>query len=196
MPAESRYSVAATWLEPIALLGASSRARGVSDEMRARMKPWVIAASARYRVARELRDLETQSVALGLLREAAFFALCGLEATDPATVVARSSKEAWQRFDALPSKPAGAPEQLALVRDAFGNDDALAMDLVLPSEANDLRLAAEACVAWLLTLVEVRTPAQLARARLVRSALALLGLVVIVWGIVAYCLALTAIEPR
>jgi hypothetical protein len=61
---------------------------------------------------------------------------------------------------------------------------------------NQLRLAAEASVAWLLSLVEVRTLPELTRARLIRIALAVVGLVVIVWGLVAYWLSLTAIEPR
>jgi hypothetical protein len=187
----------ASWLEPIALLGASRRASKLSEAARARMKPWVEAAQARCKVARELRDLQTQSVALGLLKEAAFFALCALEAEESvAESGASSPKEAWQRFAARAEPPPGAPEQLAQVRAAFSaDDDALSLDQIAPREANELRLAAESTVAWLLRLVEIRKPAQLARARLVRCALAAVGLIVVVWGLVAYWLSLSALEP-
>ncbi len=197
MAAESSQSVALAWLEPVVLLSASSRAARLSTEARARMKPWVVAAQSRFRVARELRDPETQTVALGLLREAAFFALCALEAVDSSVdSAARSPAQAWERFDALPQKPPGAPEQLGLVRAAFGTNDALSVDLVPSSSANELRLSAEQSVAWLLSLVEVRTPPELARARLIRLALALLGLAVVLWGIVAYWLSLAALAPH
>jgi hypothetical protein len=195
MATESAKST--SWLEPLALREASQRARQFSDDERARMKPWVVAAQSRFRVARELRDPETQTVALGLLREAAFFALCALEvsasADDPA---ASSPQQAWQRFDELAEKPAGAPEQLALVRSAFGTDDALSVDRVPSHQANELRLAGEASVAWLLSLVEIRTLPELTRVRLIRVALMVVGLVVIAWGLIAYWLSLTAIEPR
>jgi hypothetical protein len=186
-----------SWLEPALLVAASRRALKLSDEARARMKPWVAAAQARFQVARELRDPQTQRVALALLKEAAFFALCALEAADPTLeAVARSPKEAWQRFEALPEPASGAPDQLALVRVAFSSDDALSVDLIPPGKANELRLAAEACVAWLLTLAEIRTPVELSHARLVRSAFAFLGLLVIGWGLAAYWLSLSALEPR
>jgi hypothetical protein len=197
MAAESSQSAVLAWLEPVALLGASRRAARLSTEARARLQPWVVAAQSRFRVARELRDAETQTVALALLREAAFFALCALEAVEStADSPKRSPAQAWERFDALPQKPPGAPEQLGLVRAAFGTDAPLSVDLVPPSAANELRLAAEESVAWLLSLVEVRTPPELARARVIRSALALVGLVVVVWGLVAYWLSLAALEPR
>lgn len=186
------------WLEPTLLLAASRRAAQLSDEARARMKPWVLAARARFQVARELRDAETQTVALGLLREAAFFALSALEAAHSAAdLAARSPRAAWQRFDTLvePSALSGAPEQLQLVRAAFGTDDALSVERLRPREANELRLAAEASVSWLLGLVEIRTAAQLARARWLRSGLALLSLVLIGWGLVAYWLSLAALAP-
>ena len=189
--------LSASWLEPLALLGASRRASKLSEEARTRMKPWVEAAQARFKVARELRDAQTQSVALGLLKEAAFFALCALEAADSAPESAsRSAKEAWQRFDARAEPPLGAPEQLAQVRAAFSvDDDALSLDRVAPREANELRLAAESTVAWLLRLVEIRRPAQIARVRLVRCALAAVGLIAVVWGLVAYWLSLSALQP-
>jgi hypothetical protein len=188
----------ASWLEPLALLGASRRAGKLSDEARARMRPWVEAAQARYKVARELRDAQTQSVSLGLLKDAAFLALCALEAADSAPEPGPSSaREAWQRFDARAEPPFGAPEELARVRAAFAAEgDALSLDRIAPREANELRLAAESTVAWLLSLVEIRDPRQIARARLVRCALAAVGLVLVVWGLVAYWLSLSALEPR
>jgi hypothetical protein len=186
-----------SWLEPVVLIHASERACKVSAEARARMKPWVVAAQARFRVARELRDPETQTVALGLLKEAAFLALCGLEAAESAgEPQARSSNEAWQQFEARAGTPSGAPEQLALVRAAFSTDDPLSLDRVAPRRANELRLAAEASVAWLLALAEIRTQSELSRARLVRSVLGLLGAVLIGWGLIAYWLSLTALEPH
>ena len=182
-----------SWLEPAFLVAASRRAVQLPDAARARMKPWVVGAQARFRVARELRDAESQVVALGLLREAAFFALCALELREPAREIpSRSAAEAWEHFGA----PADAPERLALVREAFGAADALSVDLIEPSQANDLRLAAEASVAWLLSLAEIRTPAELTRARLIRVALAVLGFVVIAWGLVAYWFSLLEIAPR
>jgi hypothetical protein len=185
------------WLEPALLVAASRRAEQLSDEARARMKPWVVAAQARFRVARELRDSDTQSVALGLLKEAAFFALCALQAADPAhETAARSPKEAWLSCPALADMAPGAPEQLALVRAAFSTDEALSIDRMAPRQANELRLAAEASVAWLLMLAEIRTPAELSHARLVRLALAVVGVVLTGWVLVAYWLSLTAIEAH
>jgi hypothetical protein len=198
VPVVLENPLVASWLEPLALLGAARRASKVSEEARTRMQPWVEAAQARYKVARELRDSQTQSVALGLLKEAAFFALCALETMDSAPAPsARSAQEAWQRFDARAEPPLGAPEQLAQVRAAFCADgDALSLDRIAPREANELRLAAETTVAWLLSLVEIRKPAQIARARLVRCTLAVVGLVVVVCCLVAYWLSLGALEPR
>ena len=181
------------WLEPALLVAASRRAVQLSDTARARMRPWVVASRARSSAARQLRDAETQVVALGLLREAAFFALCALELADPACQSAsRSSAEAWQRFVA----PEGAPEQLALVRSTFSAADPLSVDRLEPRQANQVRLAAESTVAWLLALAEIRTPSELARARLVRVALAVLCFVVFAWGLVAYWLSLLELAPR
>jgi hypothetical protein len=186
-----------SWFEPLLLREASQRAQQFSNDARARMAPWVVAAQVRFRVARELRDPETQAVALALLKEAAFFALCALEVSTLAEEPPASSpRQAWQRFDERAEKPPGAPEQLALVRSAFGTVDALSVDRVPQHQANELRLAAEASVAWLLTLVEIRTLPELTRARWIRIALALVGLLLIVWGLVAYWSSLTAIEPR
>jgi len=188
------------WFEAVALRAASRRAAKLSTEARARMKPWVVGARARYRVARELRDAASQVVALGLLKEAALFALRALEcASSELTSAAGSPQQAWQRFESLADEPPGAPEQLTMVRAAFSTDDALSLDLIAASqanEANELRLAAEASVAWLLSLVEIRTPAELVRARLVRSALAVLAIVAVSSCLVAYWLSLRALEPR
>jgi hypothetical protein len=59
-----------------------------------------------------------------------------------------------------------------------------------------VRLAAESTVAWLLALAEIRTTSELARARLVRVALAALCFVVCAWGLVAYWLSLLELAPR
>src|SRR5256885_1336296 len=124
-----------SWLEPTLLFAASRRAAQLSDEARARMKPWVLAARARFQVARELRDAETQTVALGLLREAAFFALSALEARHSAIDSSgRSAQAAWSRFDALveASDSNAAPDQFPLVRAAFSADDVLAFERLPP----------------------------------------------------------------
>jgi hypothetical protein len=181
------------------LFAASRRAGKLSDEERARMKPWVAAAQARFGVARELRDPETQNVALALLEQASFFALCALQAdstSESLEVLASSPKEAWQSVEARADLPPGAVEQLGFVLAAFSSDNPLSVERMPPQQANELRLAAETSVAWLLTLAEVRSPSELYRARFVRSALALLGLVLIAWGLIAYWLSLTALEPR
>jgi len=186
-----------SWLEAVLLLGAARRAATLSDEARARVKPWADAAQARFRVARELRDAATQRVALGLLRDSAFFALCALEAArSPLESAPRSAAEAWQRFDTLAEPPRHPPEQLALVRTAFEKGEPLALDLLPARAADELRLAAEAVVAWLLGSIEVRTVAELARARVVRTALALAALAIVVWGLLSYWLSLAALAPR
>jgi hypothetical protein len=184
-------------LEPVTLLEASRRAHRLSDEARARMAPWVEAAQARFKVARELRDRESQRVTLGLLRDTCFFALCGLEAAaaEPRALPV-SAAEAWRRFESRTEPLLGAPEGLAEVRAAFSVEEPLALDRVEPRLANELRLNAESTAAWLLSHTEIRAPVQLARARLVRSALAVAGLVVAVLLLVTYGLSLGALEPR
>src|SRR5450432_2356470 len=130
-----------SWLESVALVAASRRADKLSAEARVRMRPWVSAAQARFRVARELRDPESQTVALGLLKEAAFFALCALELADSEQeLAARSPREAWERFEARAEDQAGAPEHWPLVSAAFGSNDPLSVDLIAVSERNELRL--------------------------------------------------------
>jgi hypothetical protein len=59
-----------------------------------------------------------------------------------------------------------------------------------------LRLAAEEAVAFFLALAEIRTPRELARARLVRVALAGLCFIIGAGGLLAYCSSLMAIAPR
>ncbi len=157
------------------------------------MRPWVKASRARYSVALELRDRDTQAVALGLLREAAFFALCALEVGEPAAPPpASSAKVAWERFNQLPES-AEAPPVFALARTAFATDEALAVEALDANEASKLRPAAEQTVAWLLGLAEVQSPKRLTRMRRVRTLLLAIGLTVIGWTLLSYWLALAAL---
>ena len=157
------------------------------------MRPWVRASRARYTVALELRDRDTQTVALGLLREAAFFALCAIEVGEPAAPPPASSpKVAWERFNDLPES-AEAPPVFAVARTAFASDEALAVETLDPSEAKKLRPAAEQTVAWLLGLAEVHPPKRLSRMRRVRTLLLVSGLTVIGWTLLSYWLALAAL---
>ncbi|MEI9952366.1 MAG: hypothetical protein WDO74_26135 [Pseudomonadota bacterium] len=197
MPAPNLSLLDNPLLEPILLRKASRRARVLTDSARARMRPWVKASRARYSVALELRDRETQAVALGLLREAAFFALCAIEVGEPAAPPpASSSKLAWERFNELPES-AEAPPVFAVARTAFATDEALAVEALDASEAGKLRPAAEQTVAWLLGLAEVHTPKRLKRMRRVRTLLLAIGLTVIGWTLLSYCEALAALaHPR
>ena len=180
-------------LEPILLRKASRRARALTDSARARMRPFVKASRARYSVALELRDRDTQAVALGLLRDAAYLALCAIEVAEPAPAApASSAKLAWQRFDQLPES-AEAPPVVALARTAFASDEALAVDSLDANEVEKLRPAAEQSVAWLLGLAEVQTPKHLSRRRRVRTLLLAIGLTVIGWTLFSYWLALAAL---
>ncbi len=183
-------------LEPILLRKASRRARVLTDSARARMRPWVNASRARYSVALELRDRETQTVALGLLRDAAFFALCAIEVGEAAALPPASSpKLAWERFNELPES-AYAPPVLAVARTAFATDEALAVDALDATEVNELRPAAEQTVAWLLGLAEVHSPKRLKRMRRVRTLLLAIGVTVISWTLLSYWLALVALSHR
>lgn len=187
------------WLEPVALVGAVQRATKLSDAARARMQPWIAAAQGRYRVARELRDPESRTVALALLREAAFFALSALAVqADDAGAPPRSPGLAWAGFAPQAEPEANRPSEaeLALVRAAFSAEDPLALEAVPNAEANPLRLAAEATVAWLLALAEIRTPKQLARARIVRGVLCAVVALSVVGVLIAYVLALGSIAPH
>jgi len=183
------------WIEPVALLGARQRAARVSDAARVRMKPWVEAAHARYRVARELRDSETQIVALSLLREAAFFALVALalarEEEAPKTLGA-----AWTGCEMPSAGDTERAAELSLVRAAFSAEDPLALDRTPAGELNALRLAAESTVAWLLALAEVRSPRELERLRLIRAVLCTLAALGILSGLIAYGCALASVSPR
>ena len=180
-------------LEPILLRKASRRARVLTDSARARMRPWVKASRARYSVALELRDQDTQTVALGLLREAAFFALCAIEVGEPAALPpATSPKLAWERFNDLPES-AEAPPVFAVARTAFATDEVLAVETLDANEAKKLRPAAEQTVAWLLGLAEVQTPKRITRLRRLRTLLLAIGLTVIAWTLLSYWLALAAL---
>jgi hypothetical protein len=88
------------------------------------------------------------------------------------------------------------PDRYELVREVFAKNDAFSLELVPPEQVNELRLSAEAVVAWLLDLVEVRTPSELWRARVVRASFAVLGFAAVALGLIAYWRALIAIEPR
>ena len=193
MPAPNPSLLDSPLLEPILLRKASRRARVLTDSARARMRPWVKASRARYSVALELRDRDTQTVALGLLREAAFFALCAIEVGEPAAPPpAASPKLAWERFNALPES-AEAPPVLALARPALASDEMLNVETIDPQEAKKLRPAAEQTVAWLLALAEVHTPKRLSRMRRLRTLVLGIGLTVIGWTLLSYWLALAAL---
>jgi len=196
MPAVHPSLLDSPLLEPVLLRGASRRAQALSDAARARMKPWLRASEAHFRVALELRARESQSVALGLLQRAAFFALCALEAAESAEPPAAGSvKAAWERFSALPARE-GAPVLLKRVRDALGTDDLLALASLDPETATELRPAAEETVAWLLGLVEVRSSRELKRARWVRSVLLGAASIAIVWALLSYWFALSALSGQ
>ena len=196
MPASLTRLLDSPLFEPFLLREATRRAQELSAAAQARMKPWVAAAQARYRVALELRDRGTQGVALGLLREAAFFALCAVQVAESQSgAPSPSAQAAWARFSALP-EPAGAPALLASVSRAFGSAEPLALDILDPADAQALRPAAEETVAWLLGLAEVRSPAQLARSRSVRTLLLLLSLLLLSWAGLNYWLALSALSAR
>jgi hypothetical protein len=195
MSATPPHSLDMPLLEPFLLFGASRRAEAVSSDARVRMKPFALAARARYRVALELRDGESNSAAFALLREAALLALYALEAdNDALSGEARSHRATWDRF--MAQERADAPGSLAEARIVLGTDDALAADSVAPSDAPALRAKAEESVAWLLSLAEVRSPKELARARIVRSSLFVVALVAVIWALLSYWTALAALSAR
>jgi hypothetical protein len=179
--------------ETVLLRRATRQAQAVPEAARARMKPFVAAARARFRVALELRDRESRGVAFGLLRDAALLALSALDAVDSeALPEPRSPRAVWDRF--MQRELPGAPDSLAEARIVLGADDPLAPDAVAPGDAARLRDAAEEVVAWLLSLAEVRTPAELKRARLLRASLFGFSAVVLLWGLLSYWMALNALS--
>ncbi|HET7541344.1 MAG TPA: hypothetical protein VFK05_15815 [Polyangiaceae bacterium] len=192
MPAPNSSFLDSQLLEPLLLRKASRRARALTNSARTRMKPWVTAARARYSVALELRDRKTQTVALGLLREAAFFALCALAVAESSAAPQSSPGLAWQAFDQLP-EAAEAPAAVSTIRSAFACDDALAIDALDQTVIEQLRPAAEQTVAWLLSLAEVQTPQRLTRLRRLRTLLLTVGVTVIGWTLLSYWLALAAL---
>ncbi|HEX3851102.1 MAG TPA: hypothetical protein VHW01_09060, partial [Polyangiaceae bacterium] len=170
MPAAPTSLLDTPLLEPVLLRAAERRSEAISEAARARMKPFVAAALARYRVALELRDRESRGVALGLLRDSALLALSALEAVDSESLPEpRTPRAVWDRF--MTRERPGAPGTLAEARIVLGSDDVLASDSVPASDANRLRASAEEAVSWLLGLAEARSPRELSRARLVRSSL-------------------------
>ena len=193
MPAPNTSLLDSPLLEPILLRKATRRARVLTNSARERMRPWVDAAHARYTVALELRDRDSLVVALGLLRDAAFFALCAIEAAEPAAPAPPSSRKlAWERFEQLPDA-SEAPPALAAARAAFATDDALAIDTLTPTELERLRPAAEEAVAWLLGLAVIQTPKRLKLLRRVRTLLLTIGLTVVGWTLLSYWVALVAL---
>jgi len=178
--------------ESLLLLQAGTRADSFSDEARARMRPWVDAAQSRFRVALELRDAETRPAVLSLLRESAFLALCALDAAQERALPATPA-EAWERFDASRTD---APVELESVRAFLASTDPLAADALQPARAAESRSAAELVVEWLLSLVEVRTHAQLTRARVLRCALFFAAAVLVVGALVSYWTMLNELASR
>lgn len=180
-------------LEPILLRNATRRARALTNSARARMRPWVEASRARYSVALELRDRATIGVALGLLREAAFFALCALEVAEHSDRPPPGSpKLAWESFDRL-AESADAPPELGFSRAALAKDEPLAFSGLSLQELEQLRPAAEKTVSWLLGLAEIQTPKRLTRLRRVRTLLVTVGLTVVGWTFLSYWVALAAL---
>ena len=195
MPAAPTSLLDTPLLEPVLLRAAERRSEAISEAARARMKPFVAAALARYRVALELRDRESRGVALGLLRDSALLALSALEAVDSESLPEpRTPRAVWDRFMTL--ERSGAPGTLAEARIVLGSDDVLASDSVPASDANRLRASAEQAVAWLLALAEARSPRELSRARLVRSSLLVAAAMMIAWAGLSYWLALSSLAPQ
>ena len=183
-------------LEPVLLLSASRRAARLPDAARARMKPFAAAARARFRVALELRDRESQGTAFSLYREAAFLALRALEMSTPEQPPEpHTPRSVWERFSALPARP-DAPASLAQVQAVLATEDVLATEAGIPADAAALRASTEQVVAWLLSLAEVRSPQELARARVLRSSAFVVSVVVVVWALLSYWFALGALAPH
>lgn len=180
-------------LEPIVLRRASRRARALTSAARARMTPWVEAARARHVVALELRDRKTHGVALGLLREAAFYALCALLAESASATIPTSAAGAWRSFDQLPGS-SEAPLCVHRARSILAAEEPLAVDLLAPSAVEELRPAAEETVTFLLGLAEIQTPERLTLLRRLRIALLALGVAVTAFALLAYCVALAALS--
>jgi hypothetical protein len=181
--------------EPFFLVRATRRARTLSESARSRMKPWVSAARARQRVALELRDEASRPIAFGLLRDAAFFALCALVVAegDVETPASPSLGLAWleDHSSTFPASPANSARGRTLLADL----DPLHFDRIsLSAEAGELRVSAEALVAWLLRCAEVRTPRQILRARCLRIGFLLGALLLVSWSLVAYGLTLSALS--
>ncbi|MEO8906313.1 MAG: hypothetical protein ABI488_27115 [Polyangiaceae bacterium] len=183
-------------LEPVLLLSASRRSAQLPNAARERMKPFAAAARARFRVALELRDRESQGTAFGLLREAAFLALRALEMSTPEQPPeSHTPRSVWERFNALPAR-SDAPAALAEAQEVLATDDVLETEARIPADAAALRASTEEVVAWLLSLAEVRSPQELKRARVVRSSVFVVALIVIVWALLSYWFVLGALSPR
>jgi hypothetical protein len=180
-------------LEPLLLRRAARRAEGFSDAQRARMRPYLSLAEQQYRTALELRDDATRIVVWGLLRDAAFHALLALESASDGAL-SSSLHRAWEGLGAR----AEAPAALERVRLVLASEDALVEIATSTVDLDELRPGAEETVAWLLGLAEVRSPKQIARLRALRVALFALASVLVLWALVSYWLALSALSlpPR
>jgi len=180
-------------LEPLLMRGAARRAEAFSDAQRARMRPYSRLAGQQYRTALELRDDETRIVTWGLLRDAAFHALLALESASDGAL-SSSLHRAWEGLGAR----AEAPAALERVRLVLASEDSLVEIASSVSNLDELRPAAEESVAWLIGLAEVRSPKQIARLRALRVALFALASLIVIWALVSYWLALSALSlpPR
>ena len=153
------------------------------------MRPYLNLAQQQYRTALELRDGETRIVFWGLLRDAAFHTLLALESAGDGTL-SLSPHQAWEGLGAQ----GGAPSALAGARLVLASEGSLVELASSSVDLEQLRPGAEQSVGWLLTLPEVRSPKQVTRARAQRLALFTLALVAVVWALVSYWLALSALS--
>ena len=176
-------------LEPLLLRRAARLSLSFSDAQRARMRPYRSLAQQQFQTALELRDSETRIVFWGLLRDAAFHTLLALESAGEGTL-SSFSHQAWEGLGAH----ADAPSALADTRRVLASEASLVELASSIANLDQLRPGAEQSVGWLLTLAEVRSPKQVARARALRVALFTLALVAVVWALVSYWLALSALS--
>ncbi|MGH7440275.1 MAG: discoidin domain-containing protein [Polyangiaceae bacterium] len=165
------------------------RAEGRSSRLtalqRATAKPHFMAATRRFVVAQELRQSATIE-ALVLLREATLHYAASFLASidsrgegDAAAPAPASTLEMLDRVvEASPIRPPAAfPE----IRQAMASSDSLAFDRLSAVEANTVARDLDAVSRWLASLVELRSPRDIRRARIWRF----LALFVVCGGLVA-----------
>jgi hypothetical protein len=156
-------------IESLALIQAGQRAQNYSDAARERMRPAVLAARARVSASRSLADERNTPAAVALLREALGLLRRALLAERlPEEDAAQSLGAAWRRFENLESKPALPPDALSSLNALLESEDPLYADRLDAGAARELRLSLDAIVAWLAELAEIRTPGQIALARVLR----------------------------